>query len=243
MHGNTLLVAALSLTACNLYSHALPDAAIVDAVDAPHVTTEITIAGTVTRDDDPGTPVAGMLVAAKQLDDDSLAGSSLTTSNGTFQIVVQTPQGVADVYLMAVGSGFVDTYYDFRTELVTDNDVTIDAFTPAAYAALYSAADVAAAPTDGTMRVRSRTYDGMPIAGATAHTFSGSGTVVYDSGSGQPDPNATSTSFDGLAYVLNATTDVVFVQPVDYQELESREARVFPGAMTELELTTGPGGD
>ncbi len=179
-----------------------------------------------------GAPASGIAVAANRLDDDSQMGSTQTDSAGDFALDLPTTSGYGDIYLEATNAAYVTTYYNFQSILVGDAlGVALDVFSPDAYAALYTTAGVTDRAGAGVIEVQAGAY------GATINPPPMQ-TVLYDNASGAPDATATSTSSDGVAYILDAQTqsiDLLF--DYTYTPVASRELRVFSGALTIASLS------
>jgi hypothetical protein len=223
-----LVVAFVVVAAgCRLYSNAG-----IDGGDA--TPSQIVVTGVVTSHAaGTGAPVAGAVVAALHLDDDSLAGSVITAADGSFTLTLLPADN--DVYLATSGSGFVDTLYNFPTVATSGAAAGIDLFTPAAYAQLFSDADVTQVAGTGVFEI--------DAYGATTVSISPpSGTVRYDNGSGIPVPTQTYPQ-DGRSYVLAASTGTADASFFGLGDSYSREVRVVGGEVSQVALPAPPGGD
>lgn len=177
-----------------------------------------------------GATAAGVTVACKRLDDDSLVGSTTTDAGGSFSIQVLTSDG--DVYLDLTRQDLVETFYNYASTVYRDTGAAIDVMTPDAYTQLFTDAAVTPAPGTGVIEVDTLTQALDPGAQASVSISPPSGTVAAD-GSAQ-----------GRSYVLNASTgsiDAMF--PDGAGDSYSREIRVFPDKLSEVALHAPFGGD
>ena len=218
--------------------------AVVDAAAGSDATgpEQLSIVGLVTQHAaGSGEPIAGVAIAARHLDDDSLAGSTFSRADGTYSVTIAGGDG--DVYLDTTGSGFVETYTSFPVILYSDTGASIDVFTPAAYARLFDDAGVTASPSAGVIEVDTIDAEGLATTDATLAIQPPSGTVSYDGSDGRPDPTVTHT-VDGRGYILDASTGAIEMS-FDAGETDSREIRVVAGKVSEVALGERPpqGGD
>ncbi|HTR52514.1 MAG TPA: hypothetical protein VMJ10_17490 [Kofleriaceae bacterium] len=200
----------------------------------------ITISGTVAVYDSTQPAQGEITVAANRLDDDSLVASTFTNA-GAFSLTIPTSTpDFNDIYLVATAASYVPSYYNFQQELFGSAYASIDLFTPTAFDGLFTATATTKTANASVIEAYAESYDGLPIAGAQFQV--GTGTVIYDASTGHPDTHVTSTSGDGRGYILNAVAGSIEMSSVDPPS-SSREIRVYPTAVSEIELHTPPGAD
>ncbi len=222
----TLFAIVLALAACgggtttnNPPGVDAPNGTQIDApngtpIDAPVVTnTMITISGIASTISTSGkTPTAGILIVAKKVSDDSTIAMNTSGSDGSFSISAPTNGAAVDAYLVATKTGDLDTYLYPPAPLTMDYaNIPIYVMTSStqSLANQIGGADPQAA-TNGWIGAVIQDSTMTAVAGATL-TANPTGQIHYNSSSGLPQAQATSTAADGTGYVMNVPAGQVTI--------------------------------
>jgi hypothetical protein len=156
-------------------------------------------------------PISGAIVSAFRTTDTTAALATATSNTpGNYTLQVTTGGTPVDGYLRVTHSGQIDSYAYPSRPLAGDFVTNVTMITTTELGVLGSAVGVTQTAGKGFIGVVVTNCDGTPIAGATV-TTTPAGTVRYNSGT-TPSSTATSTSADGVAYVLNVAAGNVTVQ-------------------------------
>ncbi len=222
MKKETMLAFALaSLAACGGDSSSSIDAPVGPGHDAPGtgvdaapLPTMITISGVASTISISGkVPTAGVMIVAKKASDDSTISMTTSAADGTFSISAPTSGSPVDAYLIATKSGDLDTY------LYPPGPLSKDFANIPVFVLTASTRDLAnqigganpQAATESWVGAVIQDANSTAVAGAVFTATPAGGMIHYNSSSGQPQAQATSTAVDGTAYYMNAPAGNVTV--------------------------------
>ena len=185
-------------------------------------------------------PLAGATVKGFKTGVATALDSTTSDSVGNYSLTLATASVPLDGYVLVSKTGYVDTYGYPPAPLAASAAQSVLLVTSSEVVGLYAAAGSSHTGGTGSIAVVITDCDGTPIAGATVSTSAG-GTVRYSSGSGIPSSSATSTSADGVAYVLNVTAgDVVVSGALTGHTLRSHTVNARADVVTITGLAPGP---
>jgi hypothetical protein len=210
-------------------------------VEAPE---EVTVAGNVfTIESLQPEPVQGAVVEAHLASaspDDTPLDMDSTDSEGLFSVTAATEGVPAEAYLYTTKAGFLATRLYPPLPVASDipmapiplitNDLlgTLMLFT----------GGIDQDPAKGIMVVIVADCEDQPAAGATITLSPAGGDIVYASAMGLPDPDRTTTSDQGLAFIFNAPTGAITVDAeVGGESLNEHVVTVVGGDAEDAEYT------
>lgn len=183
----------------------LPDTAPT-TLTVSGLTTEVTLSGE--------EPLSGVDIEARQVSNDAVIDTTTSDADGEFTLTEDdSGESPVDAYVIATIDGYKDTYL-WPPAPLTEN--TVDApvlmiestlVWPVLTAGQNQLAE------NGVVSLIVIDCDDLPVEGATV-TASTSTQVVYADEDGLPDPNRTSTSTQGIAFIFNVPPGDVEVDAV-----------------------------
>jgi hypothetical protein len=183
-------------------------------IDAAPVQTMITISGIASTISSSGKMAnAGVAIVAKKVSDDSTIAMATSGADGTFSISAPTNGAAVDAYLVATKSGLIDTY------LYPPGPLSMDFANVPIYQMTTSTQSLANQIGGADAQTAAQAWIGVVIqdatmtgvAGATFTATPAGGMIHYNSSSGLPQAQATSTAADGIGYYMNAPAGNVTV--------------------------------
>ncbi|MEZ4364748.1 MAG: hypothetical protein R2939_00505 [Kofleriaceae bacterium] len=165
------------------------------------------------------TPVGGIAITAFDSADTMLAmttSSSAGGSVGDFSLSVATGAAPLDGYVRATGNGFVDVYVYPPVPVTAGQDnLTALMVSPSNFNLVNSTLlRETQSASNGWIGVAVLDDSGDAVAGAQVGTVPGAGAVHYNvvgTNGPFPDPDATETDTDGVAYLVNVPAGEVTV--------------------------------
>lgn len=166
--------------------------------------------------------VEGALVEAYLTDDDSLQSSFTTAANFRYSLSIATGGNAVAHYKKITKAGMVTSYeYPPFPLWQSQPSITIWTMSEDGRDDMAELADVTLDPAKGFVGVLALDCVGVPMAGVTI--TSPSGTVVYHDDAGFPDPARTQTGPSGQATVWNADPGEIVIALEEYEGVTFRE--------------------
>ena len=194
LKGGALVLIGVALAACGGDSNG-PDArfACLGATLPTTAPNSITVSG---------------LTKGNVLSQNALGGVEIIVSRtGTDTLGVDTSDTPVNGHLQLKKSGYLPTFAYPSRPLFQDDTTNVLMVTSSEFTALAAAASITPTAGAGFIGVVVSDCQGNPLAGATV-TSSPAGTIRYNV-AGFPNPAATSTATDGIAYIANVTAGTV----------------------------------
>ena len=154
------------------------------------------------------TALAGAEVIASKTGTDTLAADTSDTP-GFYSLSISTGGTPVDGFLFVSKSGYITTYAYPSRPLAANDTTNVLVITASEFTLLGNAVGVTHTAGDGSIGIVVRDCDGNPLTGATVAS-SPPGVIKYNA-AGAPSSSATSTSADGVAYILNVAAGSVTV--------------------------------
>lgn len=202
----------------------------------------VTLSGTVLEIDIAGqSAVEGAIVELRRastdrvMDDNAPGG---TPADGSFSLSGRTRGNPLLAYLHASAEGLTPSRLYPPLPLTADFPmIPIPMFTPVILNLLSPDQE----PENGIVLVIVLDCSGMPIQGATVSSTPEAGELVYAGSNGVPDPQATSTGAQGLAYLLNVPAGSVTVNAsASEMDLLGHDVMSVAGEVTTTVILPGP---
>jgi hypothetical protein len=230
------LFATITLVACSSQNQR------IDGHSGQQVPATITVSGTATaRSSATPIPVVGVTVNAYLAG--TVVASATTDAVGAYAMTIDTHGTEVDVSLRTSAGSYVDTYRYFESPLAGDQPaVALDMFTPSAYALAYSSMGVTHQTGTALLELEAADVNGAPLASAVLGDTSG--TVKYTT-NGHLNATATSTSSDGIGFVLNAAAGSNLISATAMMAVFNNAEAVegVGGSVDMAVISAGLGGD
>lgn len=202
-------------------------------------TATVTVNGTITHSVLTPAPDSGAKVRAFKTGTVAALDSATTGANGLYSITLTTGGTPVDGYIQVTKSGYLDTYGYPAQPLTANATQSVLLLTSSEFTTLSGFAGATHVAGKSTIAVVVQNCDGQPIAGAMV-TSTPAGTVRYNS-SGAPSSSATSTSADGVAYILNVDAgDVQVSASGGGHTLRAHTVNARADALVITAITPGP---
>ena len=172
--------------------------------DGPDVPAMITITGSAAeRSTGDPTPIEGAMIEAYRNGSDSSPVATTTTdASGNYTLTITTNGQALDGYVKATSPGLIDTYLYPPYPLTANFDgASINMISDLTFGLLGSLCDADHVSGMGTIAILVYDANMMPVEGAAVTSTPAAGKTCYN-GAPLPDPTATVTAADGVAYLL-----------------------------------------
>jgi hypothetical protein len=147
--------------------------------------------------------------AFKSSDTTTALDTTSSDGSGHYALSIATGGAPVDGYLRVTNSGYIPTYAFPAVPLAADDSVNVLVITSTELNLLAGAVGESPTPDDGFLGIVVTDCDGNPLTGATVSS-NPPGKIHYNA-AGAPSQSATSTSTDGVAYILNVAAGNVTI--------------------------------
>jgi hypothetical protein len=170
----------------------------------------ITVTGQVRKNALAPTALGGAYVFAFRTGDTTTLAADTSITSGSYSLSVATAGTPLIGYVRVTDSAHITTYAYPPVPLAADAIENVLMITSGEFSFLAGAANITPVAGDGFIGLVVTDCAGTPIAGATVSSTP-AGQVRYNAG-GVPNPSATATASDGVAYIANVPAGNVTVR-------------------------------